>query len=64
MFIHNICICYSIGHYCLQNSVPDFNRLDNKQVVFGHVIEGMDVVKKMQQQGTPSGKPRSEVSLL
>ncbi len=30
--------------------------LDNKHVVFGHVIEGMDTVRHMEKVGTQSGK--------
>lgn len=30
--------------------------LDNKHVVFGHVVEGMSIVKEMEKVGTQSGK--------
>jgi len=37
--------------------------LDGKHVVFGHVVEGMDLVKLMEAQGTQSGKPKAEVKI-
>jgi len=35
--------------------------LDGKHVVFGEVAEGMDVVRAMEQQGSQSGRPRSQI---
>jgi len=38
--------------------------LDGKHVVFGHVVEGMNIVRQIEQQGTPTGKPRMQVTVV
>ncbi|XP_043940161.1 LOW QUALITY PROTEIN: peptidyl-prolyl cis-trans isomerase A [Protopterus annectens] len=35
--------------------------LDGKHVVFGRVIEGMDVLNEMEKTGTQNGKPKAKV---
>ena len=35
--------------------------LDGKHVVFGAVVEGLDVLKKVEGLGTDSGKPKAKV---
>jgi cyclophilin family peptidyl-prolyl cis-trans isomerase len=35
--------------------------LDGKHVVFGSVVEGMDVVRKMEGYGTSSGAPKAKI---
>ena len=37
--------------------------LDGKHVVFGQVVAGMDVVRKMERAGTSSGKPTARVAV-
>ncbi|AFL74640.1 peptidylprolyl isomerase [Thiocystis violascens] len=37
--------------------------LDGKHVVFGKVVDGMDVVRAMEAQGSRSGQPKTEVTL-
>eukprot|EP00124_Ichthyophonus_hoferi_P005366 Ihof_evm1s760 gene=Ihof_evmTU1s760 len=38
--------------------------LDGKHVVFGKVIDGMDVVRDMEKQGTSSGKPKRKITIV
>ncbi|CAL8470801.1 g10343 [Coccomyxa elongata] len=35
--------------------------LDGRHVVFGKVLEGMDIVKKIEAQGSQDGKPKTRV---
>lgn len=37
--------------------------LDGKHVVFGRVLEGFDLVKKIESLGTRSGKPSKEIEI-
>lgn len=38
-------------------------RLDGKHVVFGSVVEGMDIVKKMESFGSQSGKTSKRLTI-
>ena len=35
--------------------------LDGKHVVFGEVVSGLEVVKKMEREGTAGGKPKKRI---
>ncbi|KAH9475565.1 cyclophilin peptidyl-prolyl cis-trans isomerase Cyp2 [Psilocybe cubensis] len=37
--------------------------LDNRHVVFGKVVEGMEVVKAIEKTGTESGRPTAKVTI-
>jgi cyclophilin family peptidyl-prolyl cis-trans isomerase len=38
--------------------------LDGKHVVFGKVIEGLEVVKRIEEMGSRSGRPRTKVMIV
>jgi cyclophilin family peptidyl-prolyl cis-trans isomerase len=38
--------------------------LDGKHTVFGVVLEGMDVVKKIESFGSQSGRPSKTVTIV
>lgn len=37
--------------------------LDTKHVVFGAIVDGMDVVKKIESYGTQSGKTTKKINV-
>lgn len=37
--------------------------LDQRHVVFGEVVEGMELVKEIETFGTDSGKPKAKISI-
>jgi len=39
------------------------NWLDGKHVVFGEVVDGLDLVKKIETYGTNTGKPKSVIKI-
>ncbi|KAJ3029052.1 UNVERIFIED_CONTAM: hypothetical protein HDU68_000265 [Siphonaria sp. JEL0065] len=45
-------------------TLADTKWLDGKHVVFGYVVSGMEVLKKMEKQGSSSGKTSKKVSIV
>jgi cyclophilin family peptidyl-prolyl cis-trans isomerase len=46
----------------MQKSLFPCDRLDGKHVVFGQVVEGLDIVKQLESCGSQSGKTSKPVS--
>jgi len=38
--------------------------LDGRHVVFGEIVEGMDVVKQIESMGSSSGRPASTIKIV
>ena len=47
------------GQFFICTEVTDW--LDGKHVVFGKVVDGLDIVKAVEAKGSPSGKPSCEI---
>jgi len=45
-------------------TTADCGWIDGKHVVFGKVIEGMEVLNAIEAQGTENGKPKGEIKII
>ena len=57
MEVNSLCIFF----YLFYRTTVKTEWLDGRHVVFGKVIEGMDVVKKIESMGSRSGRPKAKV---
>ncbi len=54
--MHELC-CACVLTYCVTH------RLDGKHTVFGEVVSGYDIVKKVEALGSASGKPKAKITI-
>lgn len=52
-----------VAYNCLYILFYRTDWLDGKHVVFGHVISGADIVRKMEKCGSKSGSPTQKISI-
>ena len=52
--------CFEVGSHRVKFVFFSL-RLDGKHVVFGNVVEGMDVIKKVEKVGSQNGKTTKKV---
>ena len=61
-FIHRF-LCCCLHRCCCQTTVVT-SWLDGKHVVFGKVLDGMDLVKRIESLGSGAGTPSKTVTIV